>query len=45
MQRLTLTVCMALAVAALEALSDELYQSCVQCHQHFRPGYGARPPR
>lgn len=32
-------------VAALEALNDELYQSCVQCHQHFRPGYGRRPPQ
>ncbi len=32
-------------VAALEALNDELYQSCVQCHQHFRPGYGKRPPQ
>ena len=31
-------------VAALEALNDELYQSCVMCHQHFRPGYGKRPP-
>ena len=31
-------------VPALEALNDELYQSCVQCHQHFRPGYGKRPP-
>ena len=30
-------------VAALEALNDELYQSCVTCHQHFRPGYGKRP--
>lgn len=30
-------------VAALEALNDELYQSCVVCHQHFRPGYGKRP--
>jgi hypothetical protein len=29
-------------VAALEALNDELYQSCVTCHQHFRPGYGKR---
>jgi cytochrome c556 len=29
--------------AALEALNDELYQSCVTCHQHFRPGYGKRP--
>lgn len=32
-------------VAALEALNDELYQSCVTCHQHFRPGYGQRPGR
>jgi hypothetical protein len=30
-------------VAALEALNDELYQSCVTCHEHFRPGYGKRP--
>jgi hypothetical protein len=30
-------------VAALEALNDEMYQSCVTCHQHFRPGYGKRP--
>jgi hypothetical protein len=32
-------------VAALEALNDELYQSCVTCHQHFRPGYGKRGGR
>jgi cytochrome c556 len=32
-------------LAALEALNDELYQSCVTCHQHFRPGYGKRPGR
>jgi len=32
-------------VAALEALNDELYQSCVTCHEHFRPGYGKRPGR
>lgn len=31
-------------VAALEALNDELYQSCTQCHEHFRPNYGKRPP-
>jgi hypothetical protein len=31
-------------VAALEALNDEMYQSCVVCHEHFRPGYGKRPP-
>jgi hypothetical protein len=30
-------------VAALEALSDQLYQSCTSCHQHYRPRYGARP--
>ena len=27
-------------VAALEALSDPLYESCVTCHQHYRPDYG-----
>jgi hypothetical protein len=32
-------------VAALEALNDELYQSCVTCHQNFRAGYGKRPGR
>ena len=32
-------------VAALEALNDELYQACVACHEHFRPGYGKRPGR
>jgi hypothetical protein len=31
-------------VEALEALNDQLYQSCVQCHQHYRPGYGQRRP-
>jgi hypothetical protein len=30
--------------AALEGLSDQLYESCTTCHQHFRPGYGRRPP-
>ena len=30
--------------AALEGLSDRLYESCTTCHQHFRPGYGRRPP-
>ena len=29
---------------ALEAVNDQLYQSCVQCHQHYRPGYGTRRP-
>jgi hypothetical protein len=27
-------------VAALEALNDQLYESCVTCHQHYRPNYG-----
>src|SRR5439155_2603544 len=30
-------------VAALEALNDAMYTSCVQCHQHYRPNYGRRP--
>ncbi len=30
-------------VAVLEALNDQLYQSCVTCHQHYRPGYPRRP--
>jgi len=29
-------------VAALAALNDALYASCVTCHQHYRPGYGRR---
>jgi hypothetical protein len=29
-------------VPALEALNDQLYQSCVTCHQHYRPNYGRR---
>ena len=29
-------------VEALEALNDQLYQSCVQCHRNFRTGYGRR---
>ncbi len=31
-------------VPALEALSDQLLESCTTCHQHYRPGYGKRPP-
>ncbi len=31
-------------VAALEGLSDQLYESCTTCHQHFRPGYGKPKP-
>lgn len=27
-------------VAALEALNDELYQSCTTCHEHFDPRKG-----
>jgi hypothetical protein len=30
-------------VSALEALNDRMYEACVVCHQHFRPGYGKRP--
>lgn len=30
-------------VAALAGLNDQLYQSCVSCHSHFRQGYGRRP--
>ncbi len=29
---------------ALEALNDQLYASCVTCHQHYRPNYGKKPP-
>ena len=28
---------------ALEALNDNLYESCVTCHQHYRANYGKRP--
>ena len=31
-------------VAALEALSDQLYESCVTCHKNYRPNYGRKPP-
>jgi hypothetical protein len=30
-------------VAALDALNDQLYNSCTSCHQHYRPNYGRRP--
>jgi hypothetical protein len=30
-------------VSALEALSDQLYESCTTCHEHFRPGYVRKP--
>ena len=29
-------------IPAIDALSDQLYQSCVECHQHYRPNYGRR---
>ncbi len=29
-------------VKALDALSDQLYESCTSCHQHYRPNYGRR---
>ena len=29
-------------VEALSELNEQLYQSCITCHQHFRPGYGGR---
>ena len=29
-------------VEALANLNDQLYQSCVSCHSHFRDGYGLR---
>ena len=29
-------------VAAIEALNDQLYQSCVTCHMHYRANYGRR---
>jgi hypothetical protein len=31
-------------VAALEALNDQLYESCTSCHQHYRANYGRRRP-
>jgi hypothetical protein len=29
-------------VEALSNLNDQLYMSCVTCHEHYRPGYPAR---
>jgi hypothetical protein len=31
-------------VSALEALSDQLYESCVTCHKNYRPDYGKPKP-
>ena len=31
-------------VAALEAVNDALYESCVTCHRHYRPNYGRGRP-
>jgi len=28
---------------AMEALSDQLYNACVTCHEDYRQGYGTRP--
>ena len=30
--------------AALEAVSDQLYESCVSCHKAYRPDYGKPKP-
>jgi Lipocalin-like domain len=30
-------------LTALDALSDQLLESCTSCHQHYRPNYGRRP--
>jgi hypothetical protein len=33
-------------VEGLEAVSDQLYESCVSCHKAYRPDYGKpKPPR
>jgi hypothetical protein len=32
-------------VAALEAVNEDLYQSCVECHRHYRPNYGRGAPQ
>ena len=29
-------------LAALEAVNDQLYESCTSCHRHYRPDYGRR---
>ena len=29
---------------AVEAVSDQLYESCVSCHKAYRPNYGKRKP-
>jgi hypothetical protein len=29
-------------LGALEAVNDQLYESCTSCHQHYRPNYGRR---
>jgi len=31
-------------VAALEAVNDQLYQSCTTCHMHYRRNYGRGAP-
>jgi hypothetical protein len=42
--RAAFTAAKAKDVAALEALSDQLLESCTTCHRHYRPDYGKRPP-
>lgn len=33
-------------LAGVEAVSDQLYESCVSCHKAYRPDYGKpKPPR
>ena len=31
-------------VAGIEAVSDQLYESCVSCHKAYRPDYGKPKP-
>lgn len=31
-------------VAGLEAVNEQLYQSCTTCHMHYRPNYGRGAP-
>jgi hypothetical protein len=31
-------------VAALDALNEQLYESCTSCHRHYRPNYGRGRP-
>jgi hypothetical protein len=31
-------------LAALDALNEQLYESCTSCHRHYRPNYGRGRP-